>query len=87
MKTGRYLFAVVCLSFAAIAAVIAQEQRPLTPDDLFKIEGIGEAAFSPDGKVLAYVKRRSTLAAREYQQVNLLGTDRADIWLAPLSPE
>ncbi|AFH48321.1 Dipeptidyl aminopeptidase/acylaminoacyl-peptidase [Ignavibacterium album JCM 16511] len=31
------------------------QNRGLTPDDLFKIKNVGETAFSPDGKMIAYI--------------------------------
>lgn len=47
-------------SFTLIALVIFQisfvysQNRPITPDDLFKIKNVNEALFSPDGKMIAY---------------------------------
>jgi dipeptidyl aminopeptidase/acylaminoacyl peptidase len=75
-------FVVLYLSFSAGATVVTQE-RTLTPDDLFKIEEIGEVAFSPDGQMVAYVRRRPRLSARVFQQLFLSDYDRADIWVLP----
>ncbi|MGJ3231619.1 MAG: S9 family peptidase [Oceanicaulis sp.] len=42
-------------AFAAIAPAHAQE--PLSIDDLFKLQSVGSAAFSPDGDQVAYTVR------------------------------
>ena len=77
------------LSVAACVQLVAQEKRPLTPDDLFKIEvgpsGSSSITVSPDGEWLAYVQWRSRLPDRGHAQDFLagnFGNDRADVWLA-----
>lgn len=73
------LFLLLCSS-----KVLAQQSqsRPLTVDDLFHLEELGETALSPDGQWLAYVVRRSIDQASNYRTNGLWGDDRADIWLA-----
>ena len=59
------------------------QQRPLTTDDLFKIEEIGQVAISPDGKGLAYVVKRAKETALIQTRPFLDGNDRGDVWLIP----
>ena len=78
-------FTVLCLSLAASAATLAQERRPLTPDDLFKIEEISDVLWAPDGQTVAYVVQRPRASARTYGRLFLAGDDRGDIWVAPVA--
>jgi len=70
---------------------VAQEQRTLTPDDLFRLEDVGDTfgggfALSPDGKTLAYVRQRALPTVRTYvgQFSNSSATTARDVWLAPV---
>ncbi|CAN5400898.1 S9 family peptidase [soil metagenome] len=54
----------------------APGKRPITPDDLFSINIVGDPRLSPDGKMVAYVVTRVNKEADEY---------RAAIWLAPVA--
>jgi dipeptidyl aminopeptidase/acylaminoacyl peptidase len=64
--------------------VRAAERRPVTPDDLFKLEEIGDVAIAPDGASVVFVRRRPLERARMHQQPFLQGNDRADLWLSPI---
>lgn len=55
--------------------------RPLTPDDMFRMEGIGETTLSPDGQWLAYVRRRPVLQETFTGFAELLKNDHADVWI------
>lgn len=59
--------------------------RPLTPDDLFRMEGIGETALSPNGQWLAYVRRRPVLQETFRGYVELLKNDHADVWVQSIA--
>ena len=75
---GGLLFTL--LAFAPASA----QQRPMTPDDVLRLEELGDVAFSPDGAWLAYVvKRAKTVTYHKWDF--LWGNDRADIWLVPPS--
>jgi len=79
---------ILCDFIVAMAAQLelnAAHRRTLGPDDLFKLEEIGDIAVAPDGQVVAFVRRRPRLSARTFQQPFLLKNDRADIWLVSLS--
>ena len=77
----------MCAALALIACLIspafsqASQQRLLAPDDLFKLEEVGQVSLSPDGQWLAYVVKRPKTTARIHTQQLLNGNDRGDIWL------
>ena len=83
-RTRSVLLLLATIALIAPVPVQAQ-QRPLTPDDLFRIEEIGDIAISPDGRSVAYVHRRPIAGHKEFQQGFLAGNDRADIWLADVA--
>jgi len=61
----------------------AEKQRTLTPDDLLRINKIGDVlggvAISPDGKTVAYVQQCS----HDHRYLSYWDKRRTDIWLAP----
>lgn len=61
--------------------VLALSQRPMTVDDLFTIEQIGQIAPSPDGEWLAVVIKRVRSSAETYKKDFLWENDHADVWL------
>jgi dipeptidyl aminopeptidase/acylaminoacyl peptidase len=76
-------FGVALCTLAAFGPASAQ-QRPMTPDDVLRLEELGDVAFSPDGTWLAYVVRRAKTVT--YHKWDFLwGNDRADVWLVPSS--
>ena len=76
----RVLNALGAAVFIAAGSVAAAAQRPLIPDDLMRLEEVGDAAFSPDGKWLAYVVKRSKKTTfHKWDFLN--GGDRGDVWL------
>jgi len=77
--------ALLCLGLVIGITALAGERRTLLPDDLMNTEEIGDVTISPDGQMVAYVRRRPRLSATEYGQPYLWGADRADIWVAPVS--
>jgi dipeptidyl aminopeptidase/acylaminoacyl peptidase len=56
--------------------VFSRERRPLTVGDLFNLEETSSVALSPDGKSVAYVRRR---------EFHTEGHEREDIWLAAIA--
>src|SRR5205085_1558144 len=57
-KIMRKLFAglISLIAVLAVAAVstLAQTRHPITFDDLISVKRVGDAQFSPDGKMIAY---------------------------------
>ena len=78
-------FMAVFLTAGSIASAQEKPLRPLTPDDLFKLEDIGQVVPSPDGRWLAYVIKRSKTTALIHTRPFLEGSDRGDVWLTPTS--
>lgn len=73
--------ALCALLFASVCLGQNTKLRPLTPDDVFRMEGIGETVLSPDGQWLAYVRRRPTLQETFRGFSELLKNDHADVWV------
>src|SRR5258707_11902594 len=63
----------------------SSENRSMTPDDLCRLETVGEITVSPDGAWVAYVLKRPRDTASRFGWINLEGNDRADVWLAQLN--
>lgn len=61
----------------------AQSRRPLTIDDLFKVQGIGEVRLSPDGSLIAVVIQRAWSDPETFRPYDMFGNDHADIWIIP----
>jgi len=81
----RVIFWAVCALVLICATAHADRQRPFTPDDLFKLDRLGDVVFAPDGQTFAFVRRRPSQFARLYGLPSLVGSDRADIWLASVT--
>ena len=78
----KYVILLV-LMFIPVVKGFAQEKplRPLLPDDLSRLEEIGQTALSPDGQWLAFVLRRPKATALIHARPFLEGNDRGDVWL------
>src|ERR1051325_559388 len=87
MKIRRWIriCAVICLSLPSCAPIFGQAGRTLTTDDLFKIEVLADAAVSPDGKMVAVVRRRSVASDIELKRANFFHYYRDDVWLIPVN--
>jgi dipeptidyl aminopeptidase/acylaminoacyl peptidase len=72
-----------CVFVALAAAAVAAERRPMTVEDLFTIEQLGEIAASPDGEWLAVVVKRARTTREVYKRDYLWENDHADVWLVP----
>ena len=88
MRVSRQSSHIVSLAVALcallVSAGVSAQQRPMTPDDILRLEELGDVALSPDGTWLAYVVKRSKLVT--YHKWDFLwGNDRADVWLVPSS--
>src|SRR5688572_5832935 len=75
------LIALVTLAILVSGPALGQSQRPLTVDDLFKLEEIGSISASPDGQWLSYVLKRPRAQAVHHKRDYLNGNDRADVWV------
>lgn len=53
-RGGGSLAAAPCLLAAALAAAPGSPQRGLQPDDLFRLQSVGEVQISPDGRRILY---------------------------------
>ena len=60
-------------------------KRPLTVDDLLRLEELGEVALSPDGQWLAFVLKRPRLEAKFHKYDFLDGGDRGDVFVVETS--
>ena len=69
----------ICL---APALAGADDRRPMVPEDLFRIEEVGEVAIAPDGSEAAVVVRAPVRPGRGHGRPLLLGGDRSDVFLA-----
>lgn len=56
-------------------------QRSLTPHDLSGLEELSGAALSPDGRWLAYVRKRPRRTVTFHKYDFLWGGDRGDVWV------
>lgn len=83
LRQSLFVFSLTLALCALLASAgTSAEQRALTPDDILRLEELGDVTFSPDGTWLAYVVRRAKTVT--YHKWDFLwGNDRADIWLAP----
>jgi dipeptidyl aminopeptidase/acylaminoacyl peptidase len=61
--------------------VNAVSRRPLTPHDLANLEELPAAVLSPDGRQIAYVRKRPRRTATFHKYDYLTGGDRCDVWL------
>src|SRR6267154_1268439 len=71
-----------------LPVMAAGQARPLTPDDLLRLEAFdgGTGTFSPvvispDGRIIAYVIKRAKTTAGTYSSVHLNDLDHADVWI------
>src|SRR6266496_2523210 len=70
-----------------VEGVIPNRASRLTPDDLFRLEKLGDKyfrgyAFSPDGKWLVYVIKRPEVTSTNHESMGyLLGNECSDVWL------
>jgi dipeptidyl aminopeptidase/acylaminoacyl peptidase len=70
------LACVLVALFAAAAAGQGEEKRPLTPEDLWKVQRVGKPALSPDGKwVVVEVTTYSIEENDSFSQLWLLAAD------------
>ncbi|WP_129778303.1 S9 family peptidase [Peristeroidobacter soli] len=73
-------------SIVSIADAAPAAQRPVTLEDTYRLEGLGTyyggpVAFAPDGKSMAFTRRRSDQTVRDYTIQFLWDNDRADVWV------
>jgi dipeptidyl aminopeptidase/acylaminoacyl peptidase len=78
VKPAVVLCALLC---ASVCFGQNSKLRPLSPDDMFRMEGVGETTLSPDGQWLAYVRRRPVLQETFTGFAELLKNDHADVWV------
>ena len=85
-----------CKTLAVVASVavmgwmpwtaVAQAQRPLAIDDMFRLESIGRYyggpyGFAPDGQSLAFTRVRPSQQLKNFKHEYLWGNAGADVWL------
>ena len=89
----RLLFCLCCVFMLHCwchRSLAADAKRPLTPDDLFRLEELDDpnwssfppVSISPDGQNVAFVLKRARNTAKTFGLVFLNDFDRADIWIA-----
>ena len=74
VRPVRVLSLSLCLSLALPLAAAAQETRPLTLEDYFRVESVGNPVISSDGRQVAFVRG---LTLREEDRRH------SEIWLVP----
>ena len=80
-QKARSFIVILSLTFGLYSSLVAQMQRPMTVEDLFTIEQLGDIAVSPDREWLAVVVKRARTKAEIYKKDFLSENDHADIWL------
>lgn len=95
LSKAVFLPILLLLAGAGLFSASAQQLRPLTPDDTFRLQQLGGASFagqpgtfSPDGKWFAYVLRRPKTEVTDYGQDSqeaIWEADRADVWIVSTS--
>ena len=84
---SRRLWALLfAASLLGAAPPEARGARPLKVDDIFEIEGLGmyyggPYAFAPDGKALAFTRKRAKKTLRNHKWEYLWGNAAGDVWL------
>jgi dipeptidyl aminopeptidase/acylaminoacyl peptidase len=84
VRAPRFLY----LRFALIvlpSTILGQHQQPMTVDNLFTLEQLGQVVASPNGEWLAVVIARPRSGAETYRDFpwGPADADHADIWLLP----
>jgi len=74
MKRTTIFYFVIILLLTPF--IIAQSERPMTPEDLYKIKNVSGPQVSPDGEWIAYTISVPSLEENRYN---------SDIWLIPVS--
>src|SRR5262245_5712504 len=79
-------FMMALLQSGRAAAAPAAAPRAIRVDDLFEIEGIGmyyggPYAFSPDGRALAFTRKRAKKTLKNHKWEYLWGNAAGDVWL------
>jgi dipeptidyl aminopeptidase/acylaminoacyl peptidase len=70
------VFAVVSLAISIALPIAAAEKKPLTPDELWTLQRVGNPVLSPDGKTAAYPVNVYDMEADR---------GNADIWISPVA--
>ncbi|HLA10594.1 MAG TPA: prolyl oligopeptidase family serine peptidase [Pyrinomonadaceae bacterium] len=73
----RSISVATVLVLASVGTSGVAQQRPLTSDDVFRIEELSDVKISPDGKWLAYVIKRPKSAIKDHM-TNFISSD---VWL------
>lgn len=55
------------LAFASSGSALAQSEIPLQPQDIFALEAAADPQISPDGQMIAYVRRSNDIATDKTQ--------------------
>jgi dipeptidyl aminopeptidase/acylaminoacyl peptidase len=84
-EARTYLLFALATLLAPQLTLGSEMQSPLTWDDLARLETVGDVKPSPDGHWLAFVVKRPRIAAPNQMQREMLGNDRADVWLLPVT--
>jgi dipeptidyl aminopeptidase/acylaminoacyl peptidase len=87
-RTGKRILAGVVALLGGLGAVsgVLAAPRPIKVDDLFEIEGIGmyyggPYAFSPDGRAIAFTRRRAKKTLKNHKWEYLWGNAAGDVWI------
>jgi dipeptidyl aminopeptidase/acylaminoacyl peptidase len=82
-------FFILTIAFVVGPTVSSQNQglRTYTPEDLLRLEEIGETALSPDGELLAYVVKRAKSAGPVDFVSDLNNNEHADVWIVSVKTQ
>ena len=59
LRPSRFFFCLgAALCTLLVSAQASAQQRPMAPDDILRLEELGDVAFSPDGKKLVFASNR-----------------------------
>ena len=97
LQSMRHVWVVISLVALAVLPGVLSAQQGIQPDDLYRLQSVGEVQLAPDGRHLAYTVQHSDRPGQPYSQARILelatgeswrlGTDSAEASGARWSPD
>ncbi|GAF78929.1 unnamed protein product, partial [marine sediment metagenome] len=82
------LLLVLCVSLAALSAVLTDRTHPFSVHDMLTMDRLSDPQVSPDGKWIVFVLRQTDLQANKGRtDLWLVGTDGTDLHRLTSHPE
>jgi len=87
VSRSRYFLLLPAILVCCFATSNAQvvPLKPYTPDDMLRLEEIGETAFSSNGQSLAYVLKRAKIHGAVDGLRRLNNNEHADVWVVSIN--